>query len=118
MYFSDHGYMTGQHDLWCKNVLFEEATSVPFIVRVPGSSKNGTQCDDIVELVDIFPSLIDYFELPKLPYEIDGESLRPLIDKECNQKRMKKNAYCAINYGKTSRYHIVGVRYKNRDNDK
>jgi hypothetical protein len=26
--------------------------------------------------------------------------------------------HSAINYGKTSRYHIVGVRYKNRDNDK
>jgi len=105
--WSDHGFQTGQHDLWCKNVLFEESSGVPLMIRVPGSPKNGTRRDELVELIDIFPTLIDLLNLPPLPRKIDGESLVPLL-KPDRGARLKQSAYTATGAGTLKAY---GVRH-------
>lgn len=117
VFFGDHGFMTGQHSLWCKHVLFEQSTGIPFIVRVPGASENGTQCDDIVELVDLFPTLYDLLGLPELPYPIDGESLQTLIHKNDGlfsrtPDRRKKNAYTTIAHGTLHGYSVRHAQYR------
>ncbi|MCB1124399.1 MAG: sulfatase-like hydrolase/transferase, partial [Verrucomicrobiae bacterium] len=76
--WSDHGYFLGQKERWEKFSLYDVATHVPLIVRVPGQ-KNKVLCDKPVNLIDIFPTLADLCGLP-IPENLDGTSLVPLLE--------------------------------------
>ncbi len=90
IFTSDHGYMLGEHGLWQKNMLLDEATRVPLMLHVPGLTNHGSVSERLVELVDIFPSIVDATGLPPVKQcsetssssEIpchEGLSLLPLI---------------------------------------
>ncbi len=79
VFWSDHGYHLGEHDgVWQKRTLFEQGARAPLIVRVPGQESRG-DCRQIVEFVDIYPTLTDLAAIPSPP-GLAGRSLRPLID--------------------------------------
>ena len=56
---------------------------VPFIVRCPGTVRSGIVSDELVDLTDVLPTLVD-FAGARLPAdrEIDGVSLRPTLTGE------------------------------------
>jgi len=74
---SDHGDSLGAHHLFGKEVMFEEATRVPFLVRLP-DHRRGTTIPDPVSHIDFVPTLIDLLGQPKHP-QCAGKSLLPLI---------------------------------------
>ncbi len=78
VFVSDHGYLLGEHKMWKKARLWEEAIRVPLIVSVPGK-KQGWKSDHIVELLDLYPTLS---QLAGLPSEAgaQGQSLIPLLE--------------------------------------
>jgi len=79
VFFGDHGYHTGEHGMWHKMTLFEEATRVPLIVHVPGIRGAGRHCRGQVELVDLYPTLVDACR--RIPPEgLQGTSLMPLLN--------------------------------------
>ena len=53
-------------------------TRVPFLVRVPNLTEGGTQSEAMVELVDIYPTLVDVAGLEP-PVGLQGMSLRPCL---------------------------------------
>ena len=75
--FSDHGYHLGEKQRWSKFSLWERTTHVPLIVCVPDGVKGTT--DKPVELLSIYPTLIDLCGLPKNA-KIEGVSLKPLLE--------------------------------------
>ncbi len=81
MYTSDHGDSAGEHGLWGKNNYFEDAASVPLIVSWPGHFPSGSRIPELVNLVDIGPTLIDSVGAPALPDAV-GRSLLPLVGGE------------------------------------
>jgi iduronate 2-sulfatase len=72
--WGDHGFLLGEHAIWGKHCLFEEALHSPLIIRVPGQKKPGEAADAIVETIDIYPTLAGLAGLP-LSKELDGRSL-------------------------------------------
>lgn len=76
VFTSDHGYHLGEHGHWQKQTLFEAATRVPLIFSGPGILKNKAAVEDPVELVDLYPTLMDMlqFQTPKF---VSGKSLVP-----------------------------------------
>lgn len=76
--FSDHGYHLGEKRHWGKAALWELTTRVPFIVSGPGIPK-GAICDKPVDLLSIYPTVMDYAGLEP-PHTLDGVSLRPLLE--------------------------------------
>ncbi|XP_066246486.1 iduronate 2-sulfatase isoform X2 [Euwallacea similis] len=55
----DHGWSLGQHGEFSKFSNFEEATRVPLIIQVPRLSTKKKKINALVELVDLFPTLVD-----------------------------------------------------------
>ena len=75
--YSDHGYHLGEKQRWSKFSLWERTTRVPFIVSVPGGATGKSTRP--VELLSIYPTLIDLCGLPRQA-AIEGVSLRPLLE--------------------------------------
>ncbi len=78
VFWSDHGYMLGEHGLWQKQNLFENTARQPMIIHAPGYSQ-GKICNGIVEMVDIYPTVAEIAGL-KGPNDLDGKSLVKLLE--------------------------------------
>lgn len=76
--WSDHGWQLGEKEHWRKFALWENTTRTVLMIKGPGKSQQGTSCQRIVSLQDIYPTLIDLCGLPKRK-DIDGHSLVPLL---------------------------------------
>lgn len=84
---SDHGYQLGEHNQWTKKTNFEVANHVPMMFRT--ASTTPRRSSQLVELVDLFPTLADLSGLkvpPKCPQSSsqtaacsDGESRAPIV---------------------------------------
>ena len=76
--FGDHGWHLGEKEHWRKFTLWEESTRVPFIIVAPGITKPGGICKRTVNLMDIYPTLIDLCKLPNKP-GLEAINITPLL---------------------------------------
>jgi arylsulfatase A-like enzyme len=80
IFMSDHGEMLGDHGLYFKGPHFyDQAIRVPLILRWPGHFQAGRQVDDLVELVDLAPTLLEAANIPPPPDRLQGRSLIPSL---------------------------------------
>ncbi len=78
IFTSDHGEMLGAHGMREKNVFYEESSHIPLLVRFPEDIPSATVVDEYVSLIDLFPTILDYLDVPAQPS--DGKSLKGLVD--------------------------------------
>lgn len=78
MLWGDHGFHLGDHGIWGKATNYEIGTRVPLIVSAPGKQR-GAVSDGLVELLDMYPTLVELAGLP-LPGHLDGASFAALLD--------------------------------------
>jgi iduronate 2-sulfatase len=76
--WGDHGWHLGEHGIWGKHCLFEEALRSPLIIHTPDMPHAGEQSDAVVETVDIFPTLCELTGMPQ-PTGASGVSLKPQL---------------------------------------
>jgi len=81
VFLSDHGYHAGEHGQFGKWTNFEIGTRVPLIIAAPGMARRGASTKSIVELVDLYPSLLELAGLsPPGRQELAGVSLAPILE--------------------------------------
>ncbi|MDB5880470.1 MAG: sulfatase [Ramlibacter sp.] len=73
IYTADHGDNMGARGLWGKSTMYEESARVPLLMRAPGRLLRPTVRTP-VSLVDVGPTLLDWFGLPT-PRDWPGRSL-------------------------------------------
>ncbi len=79
IFTSDHGEHLGDHGLIQKGPPgHESCTRVPLLVSMPGKIAQGQRHDEIVELIDLAPTVLEYCGVQSPPF-MQGRSLRPLL---------------------------------------
>jgi len=80
---ADHGEEFGEHGGYGHGkTLYKEVTHVPFIIKVPWMKK-GKQIQELIQTVDIMPTLLDLLGIP-IPQQAQGKSLLDLISGNTN----------------------------------
>ncbi|MFA5534632.1 MAG: sulfatase [Mariniphaga sp.] len=112
IFLSDHGYNLGEHDCWSKVSLWEGSVRVPLIISVPGYEKNtGTSCENIAELIDLYPTLTDLCGFKdQHPRILQGKSLARYLSGE-ETKEMKEFAYTVSYQGNDASLRTSRWRY-------
>ena len=59
VFWGDHGWQLGEHAEWAKQTVFNVANRVPFMMKIPGVTEGGHETSKLVELVDMFPTLVE-----------------------------------------------------------
>ena len=91
--WSDHGFHLGEHGCWSKFTLFEQSTRVALVAYVPGAAGNGRICHELVELVDLLPTMSELWDIP-VNEKYEGISFLPLL--EDPDREWKKAAYTMV----------------------
>jgi len=83
---SDHGDLMGDHDLFRKCLPYEGSARVPMILKGPANSGivRNSQHNQVVELRDIMPTLLDCANLP-IPESVEGKSFLPIATGKTTQ---------------------------------
>ena len=88
VFVSDHGYHLGDHGgFWHKLSLFEESARVPLIVYKPEMEAAGRATEQLVELTDLYPTLVALAGLPKRD-NLDGINFGPVLDDPAKQTKL------------------------------
>jgi uncharacterized sulfatase len=109
VFWSDHGYHLGEHGLWMKQSLFENAARVPLVIIAPGAKGNGKPSPRTVEFVDLYPTLADLAGLTP-PKNLAGVSLRPLLNDP--SAKWDKPAFTQVWRGQFAGHSVRTARYR------
>lgn len=113
VFTSDHGYHLGEHGHWQKQTLFDDATRVPLIMAGPGVLKNKKIEKAPVELVDLYPTIMDLVDM-KTPTFVSGKSLAPMLKNIHHKVRKSALTELQVNTksGVAQGYSIKTNRYR------
>ncbi|WDE98585.1 sulfatase [Lentisphaera profundi] len=106
--WSDHGFKLGEYDSWVKHSNMEIDARVPLIISSPWMKVKGVRTNALVELVDIYPSLVDLSGFT-VPTFLEGTSFAPLLKKP--NTPWKKAAFSQYNRGSKIMGYSVRTAY-------
>ncbi len=109
MLWSDHGYHLGEKGLWGKTTNYELDTRVAMICRAPGMTAKGKKTKALVELVDVYPSLVDLCGF-KVGGHLEGRSVAPLMENPSQD--WKGAAFSQFSRGKVKGYAMRTNEYR------
>ncbi|MFT6808703.1 MAG: arylsulfatase A-like enzyme [Saprospiraceae bacterium] len=102
--FSDHGFHIGEKERHAKRSLWEDGTRVPLIIVGPGIPE-GRVCNKPVQLLDIYPTLLELTGIDADP-EHEGNSLVTLLkNPQADWPHMAQTSFGPGNYSIVSEEH-------------
>ena len=78
IYTSDQGFYLGEHGWYDKRFMYEESLRTPLLIRYPAAIRAGQQVDELVQNLDLAPTLLDFAGAP-VPSGMQGLSLKQLV---------------------------------------
>ena len=78
VFTSDHGELFGAHGRRAKNIFYDEAVRVPFLMRWKGCLQEGSTSDVCLNTADIMPTLLALMDIP-VPDAVEGTSVKDCI---------------------------------------
>ena len=116
--WGDHGYHLGEQGEWCKITNFEDATRVPLMISLPGQEVQHVVSQAFVELLDVYPTLVEAAGLPKRGAALEGRSLVPMLlsnaeeeeeeeEKEKEKEKVEKEEVFNVTFSQITRQHGI-----------
>lgn len=80
---SDHGeeFLEHDHIFHCRDLTYDTIMKTPLLFWIPGLKRTGTT-PALVQNLDIVPTILDYTGFDTSLYDLDGKSLRPIIEED------------------------------------
>ena len=75
---SDHGYNLQEHTQWSKYTSYRTSTRVPLMIHLP-AMVNGSKTNALVDLIDVYPTVVELLDLELPEHHLVGESLVPIL---------------------------------------
>lgn len=108
MFISDHGELLMDHHLFRKSLPYEGSAHIPFLITggyIAFQYKRGQYYKGVAELMDIMPTILDMANI-EIPKNIDGKSLKPILEnKEENVREFLHGEH--LIYGGRSCHYVV-----------
>lgn len=81
VFTADHGESLGEHGYYFGHgrLPYEPGAHVPLVMSWPGRIAAGQRVPEVVELVDLYPTLVDLLAHDREVPGLEGESLAPLL---------------------------------------
>lgn len=97
-YTSDHGEMLGNHGMWTKQIMYEDAVGIPLIITGP-DIPTGKVVDTPASLIDFYPTILEGvgISLNETERNLPGRNLLDLANHEAPKRAI------------VSEYHDGGV---------
>lgn len=104
IFMSDNGFSCGHHGFWGKGNgtnprnMYENSIKVPFIMSHPGKLPENKTIKSLISAYDIFPTLLEYLNLPVPEKEnLPGKSFLPLLKE--NEEKINDDVFIFDEYG-------------------
>lgn len=78
VFTSDHGELFGAHGRRAKNIFYDEAVRVPFLIKWKDRIRENGCCDVCLNTVDIMPTALSLLDIP-VPPGAEGSDLKDII---------------------------------------
>ena len=112
VYTSDQGFFLGEHGLFDKRFMYEEAMRTPLLIKYPREIEVGSVSGKLVQNLDIAPTLLDVAGV-EIPEGMQGKSLRKLWKENPeNWRDAIYYHYYEKGFGATPHYGIRTNKYK------
>ena len=108
MYTGDQGFFLGEHGLYDKRIMYEEALRMPFLTRWPGRVKAGTRSEGMILNVDFAPTILAAAGAKAEP-DMQGRSFVPLLEGKV-PSGWRKSMYYRYYYSHFETEPHLGVR--------
>ncbi len=109
IYMGDQGFFLGEHGLYDKRWMYEEALQMPCLISYPNAIKKGQDLEELTLNIDIAPTLLDFAGV-RIPDDIQGESMKGLLTGKTGVKdNWRKSAY--YQYFEYPKWHNVQPHY-------
>lgn len=106
---SDHGENLGEHNMYFVHTgLYDTTVHVPLIAYFPDHKRKNHRISDLVQSIDIMPTLLEYFGLAA-PEHLRGHSLWPLIhgNRPADRTLFMEHAGQSLLAARTHRYKYI-----------
>lgn len=79
LYMGDNGFALGEHGFYDKRDAFEVSIRIPMLAFAPGMIKAGTVVTQMVQNIDVAPTILDLAGVRDESLKMDGRSILPLL---------------------------------------
>ncbi len=107
IYTGDHGYNLGHHGRFEKHCGYEPAVRAPLLISFPPRIKSGTSSSALVELLDVFPTVLELAGV-SIPPGVQGRSLVPVL----TGKRRQHRERVFVEYSENEEAYVITDRWK------
>ncbi|MBC3845231.1 sulfatase [Winogradskyella echinorum] len=109
IYTTDQGFYLGEKGWFDKRYMYEESLAMPLLVKYPNAIKPGTVIEDLTQNLDFAETFLDYAQA-EIPEDMQGKSLRPLLEKTFDETDDFRDAVY-YHYYDYPAFHMVKKHY-------
>jgi arylsulfatase A-like enzyme len=112
VYTSDQGFFLGEHGLFDKRFMYEEAMRTPLMIRYPREIEANLQTELLTQNLDIAPTLLELAGIT-IPDDMQGKSLREIWqNRDVQWRDAIYYHYYEKGFGATPHYGVRTNRHK------